>query len=220
MAGLSIIAYFISLFTSLGITLVYGIELIPEDIKNQLNNLWLYKTPHTIELILDISSSLFLILFISLITLIIYKKSLTASKPFLPSFSLIVANILIISGGIVLIVHDMGNFAISDIARLYAGSTDTSYLTTLEVTGQSMLFTAKSGVAIGSVLITIGFLFFSIELIKSNHVRFAYSGILVIGIAIIANIVPDTNLAYGLYMPFMIWQLVLGIHFTLTKSVI
>lgn len=202
--GATIILYFVTLFTSLGLTLRYGIELIPDEIQKQLINVTKYMTIHNLELVLDITSSIMLILFI-----VLFMYNNFSKHPLLGLVSLS----LIISGALVLIVHDMGNFAFGDLAILYSETSDPQETAVISRIAQSVLYTAKAGVAMGSALITIGFLALATFILAIGKKVLGIAGVLTGIIAIVAVVTPNDQLAYGLYMPFMIWQLVLGIYY-------
>lgn len=207
--GIYWILVVITIFTSLSITLIFNITLSIKDMEMTLTNVHKYTLEHIIELILDTSSNIFLII----ATILMYKKY-SNDKIFWGTLWFII-------GGVIMIIHNMGNFAITDLANNYISST-TPNKQHLITTSMGIILTAKWGVTIASLFFLLGTFQYSSVIIYHNK----YIGIcgIIASIAGIPALVTGRlgmqyeMLSYRLWSPMLIWQISIGIWYLISKN--
>ncbi|MBN1117414.1 MAG: DUF4386 family protein [Bacteroidales bacterium] len=203
LSGLLLIGYVIFIFIALIISIKFNITLFTSDINESLIKINLNSTAHITELIFDTTSSILLIT-ASLLLSILFKKKTIA----------LIASLWLIIGGIILAIHNMGNFALTWVAKEYVNSSPFN-VETLKTSAFSMLLTAKWGVTIGSFFIIIGTILYNLSILKLSK-PIGWFGIFAGLLALISLplVWVDTKyemLSYNLYLPMILWQIIFGI---------
>lgn len=205
LSGILWILIVLTVLTALIITIIYDITLNPGDMEKTLQYVSKFPTQHIIELIFDVLSDAMIIIVAGLLYVLFNKDH---------KLKALIGSLWLAAGGIILAAHDMGNFAVTWVAKDYVLSTG-SEAVALKATAFSMILTAKWGVTIGSFLFVLGILMYSIVVTKSS--RFVgwfgiISGVLAFPAMAMLWINPQLEmLSYQLYLPMMIWQIVFGI---------
>ncbi len=197
-----------SVIICLAFVIPTNLSLNPDDISTTFFAINKYTGFHILELVFDEISNI--------MTLLLAGSLFLTFRRMNPATSLI-ASLLIGCGSIVMVVHDMGNFALTWIARAHASAGAIEQLM-LKKIGYAMILTAKWGVTIGANCIVFGVLIY-IFLWISNQVlpkALGYSGVLCIVLAISASIpywidFSLESLGYNLYFPFLIWEISIAV---------
>ena len=214
-SGLLLIVSVVTVFVALIITLANNITLMDREIGQTLMNVNANELAHIVELGFDVVSSLALI--VAAVTLFL---SLQAFGVTLAA----AGSALLAAGGTILVVHDMGNFALTWVAREYAAAPGANSAA-LESLARAMVITAKWGVTLGAIHIVLGVLAYSVLLLTSNRARIlGFLGILGSILALIATVPAWIDpaweqLGYSLFFPFMIWEIAFGIWLLRAKQV-
>ena len=205
----------VTVFIALIITIANNITLMDKDIVQTLRNINANELAHILELVFDVVSSTTLIV-VAVTTFLVLKTSgITAAA---------IGSILLAVGGTILVVHDMGNFALTWLAREYAVA-PAANAPALESMGRAMIYTAKWGVTLGAIHIVMGVLFYSVLLYASNLSRMlGILGIISSILALIATVPAWINpaweqLGYNLFFPFMIWEIAFAVWLLRAKFV-
>ncbi len=200
----------VTVFTALIITLVYDITLNPGDMENTLQNVAKHSTPHIIELIFDTLSDVLLI-----------TTSVLLYKLFNKNTKALIGSVWIGVGGIILAAHNMGNFAVTWMAKKYVLATGAEAVA-LKTSAYSVLLAAKWGVTIGSFFFVLGVLMYSVLILKSSKLMGWFgiiAGILALPAMAVGWVSPALEmLSYRLYMPMLIWQVAFGIWLIREKT--
>jgi len=210
---ISVIAVLISLI----IVLRFDIALNPSELNSDvmgktLQNVTKSSTAHIIELVFDELSDIAIVVLAALLYLGFSKQSRAGA---------LAGSACLLAGGIILAAHNMGNFALTWIAKDYVLATGTKALA-LEVAASSMLLTAKWGVAIGSFFFVLGVLIYSVivtQLSKSVGWLGVIGSILAFIAIPIGWLGPQLQMiSVSLYLPLIIWEVTFGIWLIRKKS--
>ncbi|MCG8327639.1 MAG: DUF4386 domain-containing protein [Chitinophagales bacterium] len=203
MAGVFLILVVVSILASLTIAVKYGITLNANELEQTLHNVAHNIGAHILELIFDVLSSVFLIIFAVLFYGILRRDTV----------ALIVSTFFIISG-VIMIIHNMGNFAVTWIAKEFvqAGNTE---VYALKASAYATLLTAKWGVTLASVFLIIGIFICAYHIIKDSKF-IGWFGVLSgsLGIPAIMLVWYGTHfemISYLLWLPVLVWKVILGI---------
>ena len=208
LAGILWLTSVITVFASLVIVLQYDITLNSADIEKALVNVSRFAAAHVGELILDELSYVALIALAAPMYILFRRFDTTLA---------LMGSLLLTAGGIVGAVHDMGNFAVTQIAAAYVNAT-ASDAAMWEIATLATTTTAKYGISIGGMLIALGAIAYNgLMLLRQAGPRWlAIFGLVANALVFVA--VPigwmDPALegaSYGLYVPFLAWQVTFGI---------
>ncbi len=184
--------------------------LNPDDISTTFITINKHPGLHILELVFDEFSNIMTLLLAGSLFLAFHKLN----RPIV-----LMASMLIGCGSIVMVIHDMGNFALTWIAGAYETSGVVERLM-LEKIGFTIILTAKWGVTIGANCIVSGVLMYNLLWISKQGIPkvLGYSGVFCTGLAIFASIpywldFSLESLGYNLYFPFLIWQIAMGLWF-------
>lgn len=212
LSGILWILIVLTVLIALITTIRYDITLNPGDMENTLQNVAKFPVPHIIELIFDVLSDVMIITVAGLLYILFNKNHKLKAH---------IGSLWLAAGGIILAAHNMGNFAVTWIAKEYVLATG-AHAVALKAAAFSMLLTAKWGVTIGSFLFVLGILMYSIIITKSS--RFVgWFGIVgsILAFPAMAMLWISTRLemlSYQLYLPMMIWQIIFGIWLIRKRS--
>ena len=196
------------------IALRYDITLDPADIEKALVNVHASTTAQIVELALD-ELSLFALIAVAAPLYIIFRRYDTTLA--------LMGTLLLSAGGIVGAVHDMGNFAIFQLADTYAVSAGTEAVA-IEAATLATLVTAKWGINISAFLIALGSIIFNFLIMFQGGGakwlgRFGLLANALVFVAIPIALNPTfKQLSFALYLPFIVWELVFGIWLLRRKS--
>lgn len=215
LSGKFLLASILSVITCLGLIIPHNLALDPVNISSTFEAINQHSEFHILELVFDEITNVLTILMAGFLFLAYRNTG--------PGRSL-AASLLIVSGGIVMLIHDMGNFAITWIAKLHENASMVEQLI-LQKIGYSVILTAKWGVTIGAICIVIGILIYIMLWISTGAMskKLGYIGILC-GILAIGSMLPYwidfslESMGYNLYFPFMIWEIATGIWLVRSKS--
>jgi hypothetical protein len=215
LSGILLLGSIVSVFICLAFVIPNNLTLNPLDMSATYFNINQHPALHILELVFDEISNIMTLLLTGSLFLAFHRINSRIS---------LIASLLIGCGSMVMVVHDMGNFAITWIAKAY-GSAGGVEKVVLEQIGSSMIITAKWGVVIGASCIILGILFYNFLWITHKVIPkvLGYLGILCSVLAILAMIpywldFSLEELGYNLYFPFMIWEIVIAILFIRIKS--
>lgn len=207
----------ISVFIAIIIVLRYNIALNPSEIGSEmmattLSQIAMHSGAHIIELVFDELSDLALILLSPLLYLGLnkYNKALA-----------LLGSVSFVVGGTILAAHNMGNFALTWLAKDFVMATGAAAIS-LQSASAAILLTAKWGVAIGSIFFVSGILFYSL-LVKEMSSPLGWFGIVASILAYIA--IPLSwaspaleEVSMNLFMPMIIWETAFGIWLIRSKK--
>ena len=216
LSGMLLLASILSLVICLALIIPHNLALDPINISSTFDAINQYRGFHILELVFDEITNVLTILMAGVLFLAFRKTG--------PSRSLS-ASLMIASGGIVMLIHDMGNFAVTWVAKVHESAGISEQLI-LQKIGYSLILTAKWGVTIGAACIVAGILIYILLWISAEAMPKAlgYLGILC-GFLAFGSLVPYwidfslESLGYNLYFPFMIWEIVAGIWLVRFKGV-
>ena len=208
LSGMLLLASILSVIICLALIIPHNLALDPNNISSTFDAINQYREFHILELIFDEITNV--------LTIIMAGALFMAFRNPGPSRSLS-ASMLIGSGGIVMLIHDMGNFAVTWFAKMHESAGVAEQLI-LQKIGYSVILTAKWGVTIGAACIVTGLLIYILLWISTKTMSKAlgYLGFFC-GILALGSLVPywiDFSLeatGYNLYFPFLIWEIVAGI---------
>ena len=208
LSGMLLLASILSVVICLALIIPHNLALDPINISSTFDTINQYSRFHILELVFDEITNI--------LTILMAGALFLAFRDTGPSRSLS-ASLLIASGGIVMLIHDMGNFAITWLAKMHESAGSSEQLI-LQKIGYSVILTAKWGVTIGAACIVAGVLIYIMLWISTKTMSKAlgYLGIFC-GILALFSFVPYwidfslESLGYNLYFPFMIWEIVAGI---------
>ncbi|MDN5202289.1 DUF4386 family protein [Fulvivirgaceae bacterium BMA10] len=201
-----------TILISLVITLKYDITLNIENVENTLQNVAIFPTPHVLELLFDTASSILLIV-VGVALFILFKRKTTA----------LLGSVWLVIAAIIMVVHNMGNFAITRIASEYVAAQG-SLETSLKTSALTTLLIAKWGVTLASCFMILGVVTYSSLISKSSR-SVGWFGIIAGCFGIPALMVGWMNtqwemLGFGLWGPMLLWQSIFGIWLINKKTVI
>ena len=216
LSGILLLGSVLCVVICLALIIPHNLALDPINISSTFNAINQYSEFHILELVFDEITNVLTILMAGILFL--------AFKNTGPSRSLS-ASLLIASGGIVMLIHDMGNFAVTWVAKVHE-SVSISEQLILQKIGYSMILTAKWGVTIGAACIVTGILIYILLWISTELMPKAlgYLGILC-GILALGSFVPYwidfslESMGYNLYFTFMIWEIAAGIWLVRFKGI-
>jgi hypothetical protein len=214
LAGILWIVAVLTVFISLIISLQYDITLNPEDIEKALVNVHVSSVAHIVELVLD-ELTFFALIAVAAPLYIIFRRYDTTLA--------LMGTLLLSAGGIVGVVHDMGYFAITQLADAYAVSSGTEAVVIKAATLATVL-TAKWGINISSFLIALGSIIFNyIIVFQGAGVKWlGWFGLLANALVFVAIPIALNpafeQLSYALYLPFTVWGVAFGIWLLRRKS--
>ena len=159
MAGILWLVAVLAVFISLIIALQFDITLNPADIEKALINVHTSTTAHIVELTLD-ELSFFALIAAAAPLYIIFRRYDTTLA--------LMGTLLLSAGGIVGAAHDMGNFAVTQLADAYATSAGTEAVA-IEAATLATVVTAKWGINISALLIALGSIIFNYDNINYIH---------------------------------------------------
>jgi len=203
-----------SVFAALVISLVYDITLMDREIDTTLINVAANQGAHIVELMLDVASSVAIILAAVTMFLAFHKQHTTWAA---------MGSALLAVGGTILVVHDMGNFALTWVAREYVTAPEANQVA-LESLGRAMVITAKWGVTLGAINIVLGVMAYAVVLYMGGLSKLLGAlGLASSVLALIATAPAWINpqweqLGYTLFFPFMIWEIALGVWLMSNKQ--
>ena len=206
-AGILWLVAVLSVLISLIIALQYDITLNPADIEKALANVHAAPTAHIIELALD-ELSFFALIAVAAPLYIIFRRYDTTLA--------LMGTLLLSAGGIVGAVHDMGNFAVTQLADAYTVSTGTEAVA-IEAATLATIVTAKWGINISAFLIALGSIIFNFLIVVQGAGAkwLGWFGLLANSLVFVAIPIALNpafeQLSYALYLPFMIWEVAFGI---------
>ena len=210
LTGILWILVVITVFAALAITLIYDITLNTGDMEKTLQNVARFPIPHIIELLFDVISNIVLIN-VGVLLYFIFKKE---TRAFFGSLWFII-------GGSIMVIHNMGNFAVTWIAKDYllAAGAEAALL---KVSAYAVLLTAKWGVTLASLFFIFGVIIYS-SMIQKESKFVGWFGIIAGTLAIPAMIVgwlgPQYEmLSYRLWGPMLIWQITFGVWLMSKKN--
>ena len=212
LTGILWILVVVTVFTSLAITLQYDITLNVGDMEKTLQNVAKFPIPHIIDLVFDVISNTLLII-VGVLLYFIFKKETKA----------LFGSLWFIIGGSIMVIHNMGNFAVTWIARDYVLAAGAE-AAALKASAYATLLTAKWGVSLASFFFVLGVIVYSSMIIKSSKFVGWFgiiAGLLALPALIVAWISPEFEmLSYRLYGPMLIWQITFGLWLMRKKTVI
>jgi hypothetical protein len=214
MAGTLWLVAVLTVFISLIISLQYDITLNSADIEKTLVNVQASITAHIVELLLD-ELSFFALIAVAAPLYIIFRRYDTTLA--------LMGAFLLSAGGIVGVVHDMGNFAVTQLADVYVASASTEEAA-IKAATLATIITAKWGVNIGAVLIALGSIIFNYLIVFQGVGakwlgRFGLIANTLVFAAVPIALSPKLEqVSYALYLPFMAWQVMFGIWLLRQKS--
>ncbi len=202
-AGFFLITTVVTILISLIITLKFEITLNTYDIDKTLYQISKHNTAHFLELTFDVLSSISLITFATLLYLYSQKDK-----------TLFISMIFFIVSGTIMVIHDMGNFAVTWVANTYSTSKPAETYA-LQASAFSLLLTAKWGVTLASLMLIPGN-FLCIFSIEKNTKFIKWFGIFagIAGLPALVLVWLGENyepVSYGLWLPILLWQLTFGI---------
>ena len=210
LSGILWLGSIVSVICSLALVIPNNLALNPLDMAGTFSAINQHPQLHILELVFDEISNL--------LTLLLAGSLFLGFRRISPT-SALMASLLIATGAIVLIIHDMDNFTITWIAESYKNSGATDKLI-LEKIGYSMILSAKWGVTIGANCIVLGVLLYVFLWTRKQVIPkiLGYVGVFCCLVAILASIpywfdFSLEELGYNLYFPFMIWEIIIGIWF-------
>ena len=206
-AGFLWLAAVLTALISLIIALQYDITLNPADIEKALANVHAAPTAHMVELTLDELSFFALIAVAAPLYIIVRRYDTTLA---------LMGTLLLSAGGIVGAVHDMGNFAVTQLADAYSVSAGTEAIA-IEAAILATIVTAKWGINISAFLIALGSIIFNYLIVAQGAGAkwLGWFGLLANSLVFVAIPIALNpafeQLSYALYLPFMIWEVAFGI---------
>lgn len=210
LTGILWILVVVTVFAALAITLKYDITLNTGDMEKTLQNVAAFPIPHIIELFFDVLSNI-LLMIVGVLLYFIFNKHIEA----------LFASISFIIGGIIMVVHNMGNFAVTWIARDYVLATGAE-AAALKASAYAILLTAKWGVTLSALFFVLGVIIYSSIIKKSSKFVGWFgviAGLLAIPAMIVAWLGPQFEiLSYRLWGPMLIWQITFGIWLIRRKT--
>ena len=212
LTGILWILVVVTVFTSLAITLQYDITLNVGDMEKTLQNVAKFPIPHIIDLVFDVISNTLLII-VGVLLYFVFKKETKA----------LFGSLWFIIGGSIMVIHNMGNFAVTWIARDYVLATGAE-AAALKASAYATLLTAKWGVSLASFFFVLGVIIYSSIIIKSSKFVGWFgiiAGLLALPALMVVWISPEFEmLSYRLYGPMLIWQITFGLWLMRKKTVI
>ncbi len=185
---------------------MYGVELNAHDVETTLANVDKYPTQHIVGLIVEV---------VSFIATVALAGTLYLGFKSFNKVQAMIGSLWLSASGIVLAVHDMGNFGLPWIARDYAVTTGAHKLAIAAV-ARSMLLTGKWGVTIGSTFLVLGIFTYCVILISKLSKSVGWFGIVASVLALIAAWIGWFNpslqyVGFALFVPMLLWELIFGI---------
>ena len=210
LTGILWILVVITVFSALAITLVYDITLNTGDMDKTLQNVAKFPLQHIIELTFDVLSNIFLMV-VAVLLYFLFNKDIKA----------LFASLSFIISGTIMVVHNMGNFAVTWIAKDYILATSQEAIA-LKASAYAILLTAKWGVTLASIFFVFGAIMYSINVLKSSKILGWFgiiSGVLAIPAMIVGWLGPQFELlSYRLWGPMLIWQITFGVWLIRKKT--
>lgn len=185
---------------------IYGVELNAFDVETTLANVGSNSGEHVLGLIVETVSSI--------VTVALAGVLYLAFKD-LNRVQAIIGSLWLSASGIIIAVHDLGNFALAWIAGDYAIAAGSQQLAIASI-ARSMLLTGKWGVTVGSTFLLLGIFAYSLILISRFSKSIGWFGIVASALGFFAAWIGwiDPSLQYvgfALFLPLIIWEFTFGI---------
>jgi hypothetical protein len=200
----------VSVWVAVVIVIRFDIALNPSELDSEvlgktLTRVAEFSWAHILELVFDEISDLAIIILAPLLYLGLHQLNRPVA---------LVGSVCLLAGGIILAAHNMGNFAVTWVAKEYALGAGENAVTLL-TSARTVLLTAKWGVAIGSAFFVLGVLMYSL-LVRRVSRLVGWLGIAASVLAFVAIplgwVSPELEaLSMNLYVPLMIWEITFGI---------
>jgi hypothetical protein len=207
-AGLFLLASVILVWIALAIVMVGDVEISVSDSERALQQLTTGMSFHITELVFDVLSGFALIGFGAMLYLVLESRARTAA---------LLSAVFIGVSGLIIAVHDMGNFSVAFLVRDWDATGEGARLA-LAAAVRSQLLTAKWGVTISSAALIVGMVILNGLFVRKPELP-TVLGIVGLVAAVCATVamVPAwinaelMQLGYLLYLPMLVWQIWLGI---------
>ena len=210
LTGVLWILVVLTVFGALAITIIYDITLNTGDMEKTLVNVAEYPIAHIIELFLDVLSNIILIM-VGVLLYYVFNKNRIA----------LLGSIWFIICGIIMVIHNMGNFAVTWIARDYVVANGAEAVG-LKTSAYAILLTAKWGVTLSSLFFVFGVITYCLIIIRNSKLMGwfgIFSGTIAIPAMILVWIGPQFEmLSYRLWAPMLLWQIFFGLWLIRRKA--
>ncbi len=207
-AGLFLLASVVLVLIAIVFGMVGDVEISLSDSERALQQLTTGMSFHITELVFDVLSGFALIGFSAMLYLVLESRARTA---------VLLSSVFIGVSGLILAIHDMGNFSVAFLVRDW-GATDETARLALGVAVRSQLLTAKWGVTISAAALIVGMVILSVLFVRERGLPtvLGFFGLVATVSAAVALVPAWVNsalmqLGYVLELPMLVWQVWLAI---------
>ena len=208
LAGLFLLASVVLVWIALIIVMVGDVEISISDSERAFQQLTAGMSFHITELVFDVLSGFALIGFGAMLYLVLESRARAAA---------LLSAVFIGVSGLIIAIHDMGNFSVAFLVRDW-GATDETAQLALAAAVRSQLLTAKWGVTISAAALIVGMVILNGLFVRERGLPtvLGFVGLVAALCATVAMVPAWVNpelmqLGYVLYLPMLVWQVWLAI---------